>query len=348
VALQEERTRRVEGLISDKEALQQAVAALEAKVLELSSAVRVAKDEVDREHDAARRAAGDVKAAQRNTAAAEEELLQARRQLQALRAEMTEREQETFRLKAAVAERDEANHRLDTDVRYLRRQVDDLHGKMTVKDETIAALEGREQQLRDQLHGAQRRLDAALRSGGGGGGAGLATPSPAATGRTVTASLGATATSLSAGASTPRGSAYGSAANACAASPSTASRYTSSRVDPYAALYGGLSTAATEQPRHVSPSRGGQGYEAAGSTVRSAAAARAAYRSPPRKASPPNVQPTAAVPSSSAPTRPSAGAATQFNVRRPDPALSDTATTEKLKAWEARIATLLSTSRGTN
>jgi prefoldin subunit 5 len=285
-----------------------------------------------------------VKAAQRNTAAAEEELLQAKRQLQALRAEMAEREQETFRLKAAVAERDEANHRLDTDVRYLRRQVDDLHGKMTVKDETIAALEGREQQLRDQLHGAQRRLEAALR--GSGGGAGLSTPSPVATGRPVTASLGATATSLSAGASTPRGSAYGSGGDAYAASPSAASRYTSNRVDPYAApsLYGGLSSAATEQPRNVLPSRGGQGYEAAG-TVRSAAAARAAYRSPPRKASPPNVQATAAASSSTAPTRPSAGASTQFNVRRPDPALSDTATTEKLKAWEARIATLLSTSR---
>jgi hypothetical protein len=180
---------------------------------------RVAKDEVDREHDAARRAAGDVKAAQRNTAAVEEELLQAKRQLQALRAEMAEREQETFRLKAAVAERDEANHRLDTDVRYLRRQVDDLHGKMTVKDETIAALEGREQQLRDQLHGAQRRHGAALRGSGGGGGAGLSTPSPATAGRTVTASLGATATSLSAGASTPRGSAYGSGGNAYAANP---------------------------------------------------------------------------------------------------------------------------------
>jgi hypothetical protein len=206
---------------------------------------------------------------------------------------MVEREQETFRLKAAVAERDEANHGLDTDVRYLRRQVDDLHGKMTVKDETIAALEGREQQLRDQLHGAQRRLDAALGSGSGsGGGAGLLTPSPAATVRPVIASLGATATSLSAGASTPRGSAYGSGGNAYAASPSTASRYASNRVDPYAALYGGLSTAATEQPRNVSPNRGGQGYEAAG-TVRSAAAARAAYHSPPRRASSPNVQATA-------------------------------------------------------
>jgi hypothetical protein len=74
-ALPEDRTRCVEGLISGKETLQQAVAALEAKVLELNAAAPVAKDEVDREHDAARRAADDVKAAQRNNTAAAEELI---------------------------------------------------------------------------------------------------------------------------------------------------------------------------------------------------------------------------------------------------------------------------------
>jgi hypothetical protein len=81
------------------------------------------------------------------------------------------------------------------------------------------------------------RSDGSMALRGSDGGADLSTLSPAATGHFVTASLGATATSLSAGASTPRGSAYGSAGNAYAASPSTASRYTSNRVDPYAASF---------------------------------------------------------------------------------------------------------------
>lgn len=163
VNLQEERARRVDAVLRERDEQASNAAAERAKVASLQAELKALRDDMKQLEEARAEAA----AAAVNAAAATRECDDAagvlQRQLAQARADTSDATAELQRQKTAVAASKEAYDKLDTEARYMRRQLDDALAKTRSQAEQMAAMEARERQLRDQVFAAQSKYEASLR-----------------------------------------------------------------------------------------------------------------------------------------------------------------------------------------
>lgn len=163
VAMGEERTRRVEMLVAERTGLEEKLHGLNEQLREAHADSAKHQRDADVARAELSRLSAEVQQGHRLRAAVDSELQAARATVQQLKQHIAEKDATEQRAKHELAARRAVEERADTETRVQRRLAEDAATRAVQREKELDEAEAREQKLRDQLYESQKRLDSALR-----------------------------------------------------------------------------------------------------------------------------------------------------------------------------------------